>query len=52
MDKHIKVQACIPMSSDVDELDNRLLTVTILDQEILEAVKLTSTQSTLTRWHI
>lgn len=33
------IEAGIPMSRDLDEIDNRFLTVTAADQEILEAFK-------------
>lgn len=33
------IEAGIPMSRDLDEIDNRFLTVTVADQEILEAFK-------------
>lgn len=39
VDRSIIVKPSIPTSKDVDEMDNRLLTVTISCQEIMEIVK-------------
>lgn len=39
MDNNIKIEAHILILRDIDDMNNRLLTATVLGQEILEAVK-------------